>query len=79
MGQEREDCFSKMKGTSYILLTGMLMLSVAEGGGDTMKDRTQALMSELKVELVGNRESTCWGEMIKRGTKPIGNINQFGT
>lgn len=32
------------------------MLSVAEGGGDAMKERAQALMTGLNVELAGNRE-----------------------
>lgn len=38
------------------------MLSVAEGGGDAMKGRAEALMSELKVELADNRELPSLGQ-----------------
>ena len=47
---------SEMKITSYILLAGMLMLLIAEAGENTMNERIQALMSELKVEPASNHE-----------------------
>jgi hypothetical protein len=45
-----------MKITSYMLLAGMLMISMAEAGENTMNDRIQALMSELKVEPASDHE-----------------------
>lgn len=62
-----------MKRTCYTLLTGVLVLSVAEGG-DVMMDRAQALMAKLNVEFADTRE------LPKRAkeTLPIQELTSIG-
>lgn len=45
-----------MKIACYILLAGVLLLSVAEAGDNAMKERAQALMTELKVQPASEHE-----------------------
>lgn len=58
-----------MKITFFILLAGVLTLSVAEAGDNSMKERAQALMSELKVKPASDHELPARGQGVLSAQK----------